>query len=150
MTNVPLLAARRDLTARRPVYVLTDLSSRLEEEYCTPQKMSSRSSLDFLAAGHQDDWSAEQAWARAMATTTRRRCRLPADEHRRTVEDEPGPAALVALTAHDAALRRPSPAGTAPRIPRHRRGSCRSRRDGHAPARETGDDHHTRPWTAGP
>lgn len=63
MKNVPLLAARRDLTAGRPVCVLTDLTSRLEEEYCTPQKMSSRSSLDFLIAWHQDDWSAEQAWA---------------------------------------------------------------------------------------
>lgn len=59
--HVPLLSARRVLTAGRPVCVLTDLSSRLEEEYAVPQKMSSLSNLGFLVAGHQDDRPAEQA-----------------------------------------------------------------------------------------
>ncbi len=51
---VPLLAARRDLTAGRPVCVLTDLSPRLEEQYATLPKMSRLRSLDFLSAGHQE------------------------------------------------------------------------------------------------
>ena len=45
----PLLAARRDLTAGRPRLRLADLLSRLEEEYPTPPRMSSRFDLDFLA-----------------------------------------------------------------------------------------------------
>ncbi|TDB94790.1 hypothetical protein E1091_10705 [Micromonospora fluostatini] len=61
MKRAPLLATRRDLTAGRPVCVVTDLSSQLEEEYATPQKMSSPNNLDFLSAGHQDDRPAEQA-----------------------------------------------------------------------------------------
>lgn len=119
-------AARRVFTAGRSVCVLTDLSSRLEEEYATARKMSSRLNLDFLADSHQDDWPTEHAvrepWRRRPDTDATYRPMKTA-----ALDDVPGPAALVASTAHDAALRRPSPAGTAPRTPRHRRRSRRHR-----------------------
>jgi hypothetical protein len=98
------LPSRRDLTAGRPVCVLTDLLSRLEEEYSTPPRMSSRSSLDSLVGRRQGHWRAPAGTARAAPTSTRHRYRLPTDEHRRTVTTNSGWHARCPATA------RPSPA----------------------------------------
>jgi hypothetical protein len=54
MKTVPLLPPVVTSRPDGPVCVLTDLSSGLEEEYATAERMSRLDSTDLLVADHQD------------------------------------------------------------------------------------------------